>query len=274
MHGADLFRAILDPSIPCTAGVMPDVLASFLMGAEGDPDGQWCGIETVGGPLSSGFYAIPFSTHFPLPLLASLSSLAATVITDGTLDGVNAAMNNFPSARPNCYAALAARQQLVASQTVKSRTVSDFAGVWLVLAVGVGLATVVKLGHYGYERHCVHGSGKHGGRRASLTRRVRMSGMGDGDDGGDDDAVQPRTTEDAVRALSDLIRAHNAQLEATRLMHLAQLDHAHALILDTMKHSRAAACGVQLPGQTGEAAHNKFEAAGSSEPAANTHEGP
>ena len=234
-HGADLFRAITDPSTPCTAGIMPSVLASFVLGPEGDPDGQWCEIEVVGRGLSNGFYAIPFNTHFPLPLLASLSSLTATVVTDGTLDDVNTAANNFPSARPNCFAAIAARQQLAASQTVKSRTVKDFAGVWLVLAVGVTLATLLKLARQGVAQANFNCRTHAMPRRASM----RLSTLDDGNSG-DDGAVRPMTTEEAVKALSELVRQYDAKLQDASLVHRAQLDRAHALILESIKRGAGA----------------------------------
>jgi hypothetical protein len=262
MHGVDLFRAITDPSIPCTAGVMPNVLASFLLGPEGDPSGQWCNLEIVGRGLSNGFYAIPFNTHFSLPLLASLSSLAATVVTDGTLDAVNTAANNFPSARPNCFAAIAARAQLAASQTVKSRSVKDFAGVWLVLAAGVTLATLLKLARQGVEQ--VHFNCHT--RTLARRTRARLSGLEDGINSGEEDegAVRPMTTEEAVKALSDLVRDYDTKFEAASAQHRAKLDRAHALILETMKYSgRSAPGGVHIQGHEGDAAAQ----AGDNEPA-------
>ena len=226
------------------------MLASFLMGPEGDPSGQWCALEMVGRGLSNGFYAIPFNTHFPLPLLASLSALAATVVTDGTLDAVNTAANNFPTARPNCFAAIAARAQLAASQTVKSRSVKDFAGVWLVLAAGVCLATLLKLARHGVDQAQINCHTRSLARRT----RARLSGLEDGgvDSSVDDEGVvRPITTEEAVKALSDLVRDYDTKFEAASLHHRAQLDRAHALILETMKHGGR---GAHIHGHAGDAA--------------------
>ena len=63
------------------------------------------------------------------------------------------------------------------------------------------------------------------------------------------------TTEEAVKALSDLVRDYDTKLEAASLHHRAQLDRAHALILETMKHrGRSGSGGVHIQGDTGDAA--------------------
>ena len=245
VHGTDLLRAVLDPAIPCTAGVAPDVLLSFLLGSVGDPGGQWCDVELVGGPLSSGFYAIPFSSHFPLALLTSLSSLAATVVTDGTLAAANVAAGNFPSSRPNCYAALAARQDLLASTSVASRGLSDFAGIWLVLAAGVGVAVVVKLvGQYKarlavschFPQHAQESAAA--GLTRRITRHLMLAAGGAHEEGEGGGPALPKsvTTEDAVTALSSLIRTQHQQNQSMRTLHKVQLEHAHALLVDTLHH--------------------------------------
>ena len=246
VHGTDLLRAVVDPSIPCTAGVGPDVLLTYLLGSAGDPDGQWCDVELVGGPLSSGFYAIPFSTHFPLPLLTSLSSLAATVVTDGTLQAANTAANNFPASRPNCYAAIAARQDLLASTSVTSRGLADFAGIWLVLAAGVGLAVAVKvLGIYKARMvvSCKYpqypgGMAGAGAMAVGLPRRIsgRLALAEGSSQEGEAPLPKSVTSKDAVTALSRLIRAQAKEDNKMRSLHKVQLEHAHALIVDTLQH--------------------------------------
>lgn len=242
-----LLRAILDPDIPCTAGVAPDVLLNYLLGSVGDPDGQWCEVELVGAPLSAGFYAIPFSSHFSLSLLSSLSSLAATVVTDGTLQTANLNENNFPTSRPNCYAALAARQDLLASLSVTSRGLADFAGIWLVLAAGVGLGVLIKLVEQYKARmmvSCHHPpqANKLGGFGATSRRFARgvMLAMGAAEAEDEDGTGTPKrpniTTEDAVTALSTLIRAQHKQTHTVRTLHKVQLEHAHGLIVNTLQH--------------------------------------
>ena len=272
-HGTDLLRAVLDPTIPCTAGVAPDVLLSFLLGSVGDPGGQWCGVELVGGPLSSGFYAIPFSSHFPLSLLTSLSALTAKVVTDGTMQAANTAAANFPTARPNCYAAQAARQDVLAKTTVTSRGLADFAGIWLVLAAGVAVAVLVKLLEKYRARIVVAACNFQGeagtAAGAGLQRRIsRRLSLADGALEGEAPLPKSITSEDAVTALSSLIRAQHKANQAMRSQHKVQLERAHALIVDTLQHggkssaewnlaalvsqrdARAAAAAAEVEGQS------------------------
>ena len=65
-YASDLLRAVADPAAACSGAVMPDVVAAFLLGPAGDPDGVFCSLAITGESLSNGFYAIAFHSLFPL----------------------------------------------------------------------------------------------------------------------------------------------------------------------------------------------------------------
>jgi hypothetical protein len=117
----------LDPDVACPGAVAPDVSLSYMIGNEGDPDGQFCAVRAraqlpavvhesperssltvwhlcaagcralvllqlsiTGQTLNQGYYALSFNRNVPLTQLESLSALVSEAIVDGSYNTATA----------------------------------------------------------------------------------------------------------------------------------------------------------------------------------------
>ena len=51
----DLFRAVLNTSVPCAGAIAPDVSIAYWLGPEGDPAKSFCTLQTVRSALNREF---------------------------------------------------------------------------------------------------------------------------------------------------------------------------------------------------------------------------
>ena len=123
----------------CGGGVIANLDASLALGPAGDPAGAACANSLVGPPLNQGLYALAFNRNFNRDHLLALNGLISYAVLSGAYDAAQAGSNTFGAARTNCAVAALATEAVSASLTL-----TQFAGVFLILLIGAVIAITLK----------------------------------------------------------------------------------------------------------------------------------
>ena len=123
----------------CGGGVIANLDASQALGPAGDPAGAACANSLVGPPLNQGLYALAFNRKFDTNHLLALNGLISYAVLSGSYDAAQAGSNTFGAARTNC-AASSLKVEVVSA----SLTLTQFAGVFLILLIGALIAIALK----------------------------------------------------------------------------------------------------------------------------------
>lgn len=96
-----------------------------------------------------GFFGITFNAGFSAAQIDVLSGLISAVVVDGTYNAAMLDLNNFPVQRPNCagYQLADANADGVVDTGFEADALalSQFAGIFLLLAFGLAASVIVKL---------------------------------------------------------------------------------------------------------------------------------
>jgi hypothetical protein len=123
----------------CGGAVVANLDASLVLGPAADPSGATCGNSLVGPPLNQGLYALAFNRNFNRDHLLALNGLISYAVLSGAYDAAQAGGNVFGSARTNCAAS-----SLSGGAVSASLTLTQFAGVFLILIIGALIALCLK----------------------------------------------------------------------------------------------------------------------------------
>ena len=163
----------------CAGAVSPDTMLFYILGEQGDPDGEFCTLAPTGQPLNQGYYGLTFASGFPLEQMASLSGVISSVIVDGSYNDAMRSLGNFPQARPNCagynLGAASAGGVLNTGFEADALQLQDFAGIFILLGAGMAASVGIKLALL----HATHAA------RASRACATQLCGGGGGGGGGD-----------------------------------------------------------------------------------------
>lgn len=126
----------------CAGAIVPNVGAQFALSPNADAAGTFCSLDLVGLPLNQVLNAIPFRSDFNLAQLSALSGLVNIVVADGSYNQAMDRSNNFLRRRPNCASG---GQQLTQSSAAAPLTLTNYAGVFVIIALGACLSTALYL---------------------------------------------------------------------------------------------------------------------------------
>ena len=140
LHGA--LDAVLAGT--CAGVVDSDSTAAYVLGP-GDPSGAYCSLDTLSETLATGFYAVPWSLNAPAATVAMLNQVVSVLTTLGDFQ-VQAGVQNFPPSGARaaaCDAALALQGAAGTVDPLQPLSFDQMAGVFFVLAMGVGASLFV-----------------------------------------------------------------------------------------------------------------------------------
>jgi hypothetical protein len=123
----------------CGGAVIANLDASLVLGPAADPSGATCSNSLVGPPLNQGLYALAFNRNFNRDHLLALNGLISYAVLSGAYDAAQAGGNVFGSTRTNCAAS-----SLGSGAVSASLTLTQFAGVFLILLIGALIALCLK----------------------------------------------------------------------------------------------------------------------------------
>jgi hypothetical protein len=123
----------------CGGAVVANLDASLALGPAADPAGATCSNSLVGPPLNQGLYALAFNRNFNRDHLLALNGLISYAVLSGAYDAAQAGGNVFGAARTNCAASALAGESGSASLTL-----TQFAGVFLILVIGALISLCLK----------------------------------------------------------------------------------------------------------------------------------
>jgi len=126
----------------CAGAIVPNVGAQFALSPNADASGTFCSLDLVGLPLNQVLNAIPFRSDFNLAQLSALSGLVNIVVADGSYNQAMDRSNNFLRRRPNCASG---GQQLTQSSAAAPLTLTNYAGVFVIIALGACLSIALYL---------------------------------------------------------------------------------------------------------------------------------
>lgn len=103
-YASDLLNALLGTDNPytCAGAILPSTAAAYWLSAMGDPNGTFCGAETVGPAYGIAYAAVPFSPRVPT---APLAPFVLGLIDDGSLFA-ETQENDFPPVRASVRASV------------------------------------------------------------------------------------------------------------------------------------------------------------------------
>ena len=142
---SDVVQAVQNPNVPCSGAIAADVDAEFLFGEKGDPLGSLCSYAIVGANLNQGFIGVAFNRYMPLAQLSALNGIISQAIESGAYNAAMQAEKSLSRYRGSCPPPPGA---VSGSATL---TLTQFAGIFAVLALGASVALVIKVG--GMIRH-------------------------------------------------------------------------------------------------------------------------
>jgi len=123
----------------CGGAVVASLDASLALGPMQDPGGATCAYGLVGPPLNQGLIALAFNRNFNRDQLLALNGLISYAVLSGAYDAAQQGSNAFGQARTNCAATV-----LPGTTASLSLTLTQFAGVFLILVIGALIALALK----------------------------------------------------------------------------------------------------------------------------------
>ena len=127
----------------CRGALVIDFEADYALGP-GDPSGRFCSLSAVGGNVNQNLMAIPFNNAtVDSAVVAALSNVVAGAITYG--DYAVMVAGNFPGGNraDACSSYLAIQDSLLANQILNPLSFTQLAGIFFVMALGIGAATIM-----------------------------------------------------------------------------------------------------------------------------------
>ena len=224
----------------CAGAIVPNVGAQFALSPNADPSGSFCSLDLVGLPLNQVLNAIPFRSDFSLAQLSALSGLVNIVVADGSYNQAMDRSNNFLRRRPNCATG---GQQVTRTTAAEPLTVTNYAGVFVIIAIGACMSSVLYL--------TTHHQSKRVAREAfaRLNNSIRGGDTGAaGSAATHPTAVGEKAVDDAVLASPPRRISATKALKANMTSRLAQLrshvlldEHDHVLDAARRAHREMAA---------------------------------
>ena len=124
----DVMNAILNNSVACSAGVVVDTEALYAMNSEQDPNGTYCNLELLQGPLSVGFFGLAFTpsrSHVSDAAFSAINTVIANAF-DSNNYTAGPGSTVFQRDRPLCTAQ-AAEEAALAVPTAPQLQIVDVA---------------------------------------------------------------------------------------------------------------------------------------------------
>ena len=130
----------------CAGAMGTSADVAFMLGSEGDPSGNFCGLVPVGQALGNSFISVPFTsdtTQLPSATYDAIASLTAMAISSGNYSAI--ALEQFmppDASRSHCVAEVQASAAQVAFANSGSLDIADLSGVFIVQAAGLVLSLI------------------------------------------------------------------------------------------------------------------------------------